>query len=123
MRALNLCLELGKQGDATAIYNVGYMCLNGWGGEQDPNDCIQWLETAAKLGHIRSATVLSPIYTKGSFGITPDKEKASYWSDMAAAFAAGIDGTWTGTFSRNGRPTHDNYLQFQKGWRYSDRDY
>jgi hypothetical protein len=99
IRALNLCMELGKQGDPAAIYNVGYMCLNGWGGEQDANDCLEWLETAAKLGHIRAGNVLSQIYTKGMFGITPDKEKASYWSDMAAAFAAGIDGTWTGSFS------------------------
>jgi hypothetical protein len=97
VRALNLCLELGKDGDAAAIYNVGYMCLNGWGGKQDANDCIEWLKTAATLGHIKSATVLSSIYTKGSFGITPDKEKASYFSDLAAGFTAGIDGTWTGT--------------------------
>jgi hypothetical protein len=27
--------------------------------------------------------VLCQIYTKGSFGITPDKEKASYYSNMA----------------------------------------
>jgi hypothetical protein len=99
VRAFNLCLELGKQGDAVAIYNVGYMCLNGWGGEQDTNDCIELLKTAAILGHIRSANVLSQIYTKGSFGITPDKEKASYFSNLATAFAAGIGGTWTGTFS------------------------
>lgn len=97
VRALNLCLELGKDGNPTAIYNVGYMCLNGWGGKQDANDCIGWLETAASLGHIKSATVLSSIYTKGSFGIAPDKEKASYFSDLAAGFTAGIDGTWTGT--------------------------
>jgi hypothetical protein len=110
IRAFNLCMELGKQGDATAIYNVGYMCLNGWGGEQDPNDCIQWLETAAKLGHIRSGNVLSQIYTKGSYGITPDKEKASYWNDMAAAFAIGVDGTWTGSFSgMGGQPMQMTY--------------
>jgi hypothetical protein len=97
VHAYNLCVDLAKQGNATAIHNVGYMCLNGWGGEQDANECIQWLETAAKLGHIRSANVLSQIYTKGSFGITPDEEKASYWSHLATAFAAGIDGKWTAT--------------------------
>lgn len=97
VQALNLCLELGKDGDAAALYNVGYMCLNGWGGKPDPNDCIEWLKTAAILGHIKSANWLSSIYTKGSFGIIPDKEKVSYFSDLAAGFTAGIDGIWTGT--------------------------
>ena len=102
IRALGSCLELAKQGDAAAMYNVGYMCLNKWGGEMDPNDCIGWLETAAKLGHIRSGNVLSQIYTKNSYGIIPDEEKASYWDDMAKGFADGFDGSWTGTFSGMG---------------------
>jgi hypothetical protein len=91
--ALSICLDLANQGDATAMYNVGYMCLQGWGEEQDPNVCIGWLETAAKSGHVRSAKVLSGIYAKGEFGITPDEEKASYWSNLPAEFAADIDGT------------------------------
>ena len=104
VRALNSCLELAKQGDMAAMYNVGYMCLHDWGGEHDTNVCIDWLESAAKLGHIRSAGMLSQIYTKGMFDITPDEEKAFYWSDMAEGFAAGIDGTWTGTLSIMGGP-------------------
>ncbi|KPL14085.1 MAG: hypothetical protein AMS26_11980 [Bacteroides sp. SM23_62] len=98
LRAFILCWEEAQQGDAAAMYNVGYMCLNGWGGEQDPNVCMGWLETAAKLGHIRSGNVLSQIYTKGMFGITPDEEEASSWKDLATAFATGIDGQWVGTF-------------------------
>ena len=90
-RALSMCLELANQGDATAMYNVGYMCLQGWGGERDPNICIGWLETAAHFGHVRSAKVLSGIYAKGKFGITPDKEKASYWSNLPALFATFVD--------------------------------
>jgi hypothetical protein len=97
VHAYNSCKDLGKQVDAAAIYNVGYMCLNGWIKDQDANECIEWLETAAKLGHIRSASMLSKIYTKGPFGVTPDEEKASYWSNLAIAFAAGIDGIWEGT--------------------------
>ena len=63
------------------------MRLNGWGGEQDTNDCIKWLEAAANAGHIRSANVLSQIYTKGMFGITPDEEQVSYWSNLATEAA------------------------------------
>ncbi|MBN2059885.1 MAG: SEL1-like repeat protein [Deltaproteobacteria bacterium] len=114
VRALGSCLELAKQGDTAAMYNVGLMCLNKWGGEQDANDCIGWLETAAKLGHVRSGSVLSQIYTKNSYGITPDKEKASYWDDMAKGFAAGFDGTWTGTSSgMDGKPMTVTY-KFQE---------
>ena len=83
LRAISICLDLANQGDATAMYNVGYMCLEGWGGEQDPNVCMGWLVTAAQFGHIRSANVLSQIYTKGMFGIAPDEEKASYWRSLA----------------------------------------
>jgi hypothetical protein len=95
--ALSLCSNLARQGDTGAMYNMGYMCLNGWGGEQDANECIKWLETAAEYGHVRSAKVLSGIYSKGKFGITPDEEKASYWSNLPAAFADGINGEWEGT--------------------------
>jgi hypothetical protein len=102
VRALNICLDLAKQGDTAAMYNVGYMCLNGWGGEHESIDCIKWLESAAILGHIRSAKMLSHIYTKGSYGITPDKDKASHWSDMAKGFDAGIEGRWTGSFTGMG---------------------
>jgi len=102
VRALNLCMDIARQGDLAAMYNVGYMCLNGWGGEHETIDCIKWLESAAILGHIRSAKMLSQIYTKGSFGITPDEEKASHWDDMATGFAAGFDGRWTGTFPGTG---------------------
>jgi hypothetical protein len=109
MHAYNLCVDLANQGNVSAIYNVGYMCLNGWIQQQVPNKCIAWLETAAKLGHIRSASELSKIYTKGLFGITPDEEKASYWSNLAAAFAAGVDGKWTGTIPSGWGPMQHTY--------------
>jgi hypothetical protein len=100
--AFLLCLSEAQQGNTGAMYNVGYMCQNDWGGEHDTNACLNWLESAAKLGHMRSATLLSQIYTKGMFGITPDEEKVSYWNDIAEGITAGIDGTWTGTFSGMG---------------------
>jgi TPR repeat protein len=87
LNAFLLCLEEAQQGNAAAMYNVGYMCLNDWGGEHDTNVCINWLDSAAKLGHIRSASLLSQIYTKGMFGITPDEEQVSYWSNLATEAA------------------------------------
>lgn len=94
-RALSICLELAKQGDTSAMYNVGYMCLEGWGGKQDADICMRWLKTAARSGHVRSAKVLSGIYSEGKFGITPDEEKAAYWVNLLAEeeFAKGESGT------------------------------
>ena len=80
--AVDLNHELASMGDEKAMYNMGYMCLNGWGGEQDANMCVKWLEKAAEGGHEKSAKVLSKIYTKGKFGITPDEEKASFYSSL-----------------------------------------
>ena len=93
-RALKICLDLAKQGDMSAMYNVGYMCLKGWGGKQDTGVCIRWLEAAAGSGHVRSAKVLSGIYSEGKFGITPDDEKAAYWDNLPAvqAYAKGESG-------------------------------
>jgi hypothetical protein len=94
-RALSIYSELADQGDASAMYNLGYMCLHGWGGEQDTDIGIGWLESAAKNGHDHSAKVLSGIYAEGKFGITPDEDKASFWSNPPVESASGIDGTWS----------------------------
>jgi hypothetical protein len=104
-RAIAICLDLANQGDASAMYNLGYMYLHGWGGEQDTDIGIGWLESAAKNGHVLSAKVLSGIYAEGTFGITPDEDKASFWSNLPAEFATGIDETWSGEALDQGGPT------------------
>jgi hypothetical protein len=110
IQAFKLCMALGDQGDTAAMYNAGYMCLKGWGGEQDSNDCLRWLETAGKMGHENSAKILSKIYTKGMLGIAPDEEKAAYWSKLPAAFAAGVDGIWEASVpGMGGRPMKFTY--------------
>ena len=78
--AVALTGELAALGEPVAMYNAGYMCLNGWGGEQDPNTCVGLLEKAAENGHVKAAKVLSSIFTKGKYGIAPDKDKAEYWN-------------------------------------------
>lgn len=73
--------SFAELGNPKAMYNVGYMCIKGWGGEQDPNKCVQWLEKAAESGHTKSAKILSHIYKEGKYGIAPDKDKADYWNN------------------------------------------
>jgi TPR repeat protein len=115
--AINICLDLANQGDTTAMYNLGYMCLQEWGGERDPNVCTEWLERAAESGHERSAKVLSGIYAKGKFGISPDEEKASYWRHLPAAFAAVTDGTWSGESpDQGGLPADFTYDSDAEEW-------
>jgi len=100
--AFKLCLDLVNQGDTTVMYNLGYMCLKGWGGEYDTNVCLGWLENAGKIGHEKSSKMLAKIYTEGLYGMAPDEEKATYWNNLSAAFAAGIDGEWEGSIPMPG---------------------
>ena len=95
LHAFSIYLEIAGRDDASAMYNLGYMRLHGWGVEQDTDIGIGWLESAAKNGHVRSAKVLSGIYAEGKFGITPDEDKASFWSNLPVECAARIDGTWS----------------------------
>ena len=99
IQAFSLCLDLAKQGDIGAMYNVGYMCLNDWGGDHETNVCLEWLDNAAQYGHEKSAKMLNKIYTKGMFGVTPDEEKATHYMDLMAAYDTGIDGKWEGSVS------------------------
>ena len=115
--AFKLCLDLVNQGDTTVMYNLGNMCLNGWGGEYDPNVCMGWLENAGKIGHEKSSNMLAKIYTEGTYGITPDEKKATYWRNLSAAFAAGIDGEWEGSIPMPGghEPMIQRYVFKTKG--------
>jgi hypothetical protein len=104
LSAFSIYLELANQGNASAMFNLGYMRLYGWGGEQDTDIGIGWLEKAAKNGHDRSAEVLSGIYAEGKFGITPDEDKASFWSHLPVEMAAVTDETWSSEAPAQGGP-------------------
>jgi hypothetical protein len=97
--ALKLYMDIARDGNTGAMYNVGGMCLKGWGDTQDKNVCLEWLEGAARLGHIKSGEMLSKIYKEGRFGIPVDKEKASAWKSVARGFKKGMNGTWGGSIS------------------------
>jgi Sel1 repeat len=103
--AINLNIELANKGDIAAMFNVGYMCFNGWGGAIDTGVCLKWLENAGEIGHEKSTKILTKIYTEGMFGVTPDATKATYWKETEAAIAAGIEGSWEGSLPPMGGPT------------------
>ncbi len=104
VRAFDLNIELANKGDTSAMFNVGYMCFNGWGGTYESDVCLKWLENAGEMGHERSAKILNKIYTEGMFNVTPDAEKAKYWKEQDDAINAGIEGTWEGSLPPMGGP-------------------
>lgn len=105
IRAFDLNIELANKGDTSAMFNVGYMCFNGWGGTYESDVCLKWLENAGDMGHERSAKILNKIYTEGMFNVTPDTAKAAYWKEQDSAINAGIEGTWEGTLPPMGGPS------------------
>jgi hypothetical protein len=103
-RAINLNIELASKGDTAAMFNVGYMCFNGWGGKMDTGVCLKWLENAGEIGHEKSAKILTKIYTEGTFGVPPDATKAAYWKEQGDAITTGIEGAWEGSLPAMGGP-------------------
>lgn len=81
--AVDLNHELASNGDVKAMYNMGFMCLNGWGGEIESGQCLKWLEDAANVGHTNSAKFLAHIYKNGKYGIAADQGKADEWTQKA----------------------------------------
>ena len=83
MKAVEYNHKLASMGDEKAMYNMGYMCLNGWGEKAEPNECLKWLEKAVEMGHPRSAKFLAYIYKNGKYGVTADQNKADYWTQIS----------------------------------------
>lgn len=79
--AYALYYDEAQNGNVPAFHNVAYMCLMGWAGDTDPQNCMKLLEIAAQNGYQKSAKALSKIYAEGKYGITTDEEMAAYWQN------------------------------------------
>jgi TPR repeat protein len=84
MNAYQLYYAEAKEGNIPALHNVAYMCLNGWGGDAEPQSCMKLLEVAATNGYSKSAKALSKIYANGKYGVEADEEKAALWDNFVA---------------------------------------
>src|SRR3990167_14959 len=62
-QAYPLLMMSAKQGNANAIYAVGYMMYNGLGVPRDQVQALLWLQKAAKLGNIRAIEALQRLDT------------------------------------------------------------
>lgn len=60
-RALEEFTYLSDEGDATALYYLGQMYLNGYGVEQDKNKATEYLQKADALGNLDATATLAKI--------------------------------------------------------------
>ena len=70
-------------GYAEAMTSLGYMAIEGRGGEIDYAAAADWYRRAAALGNLRARTNIGEIYVKGQ-GVPPQPEEAILWYRLAA---------------------------------------
>jgi TPR repeat protein len=82
-KALSLFLELAKNGNATAQYNLGVMYSEGQGVPQDDQQALFWYRKPAEQGDADAQLSLGLMYAKGQ-GTPQDFEQAVVWYRKAA---------------------------------------
>jgi len=73
-----------QAGYAAAMTNLGYMAIEGRGGEIDYPAAAAWYRRAAALGNLRARTNIGEIYLKGQ-GVPPKFEEAVLWYRLASS--------------------------------------
>ena len=73
-----------QAGHAAAMTNLGYMAIEGRGGEVDYPAAAAWYRRAAALGNLRARTNIGEIYLKGQ-GVEPKFEEALLWYRLASS--------------------------------------
>ncbi|MGZ8946312.1 MAG: J domain-containing protein [Methylococcaceae bacterium] len=82
-KALPLYLQLAKQGNADAQFQVGLIYANGQGIPKDENQAAIWFGKAAKQGHREAQTKLGYMYATGK-GVELNYNLAAYWCYKSA---------------------------------------
>ena len=77
----------GREGDASAQFNLGFMYANGRGLPQDDAEAVKWYRKAAEQGHALAQSNLGVMYRDG-LGVPQDDALAHMWFDLAAAQGA-----------------------------------
>lgn len=87
-QAFDTYIQLAKQGDAKAKFNLGYMYARGDIMERDYGKAYEWYQKAADNDDPRAHYNLSQMYERGEF-VLPDKIKAK--EHLARAIELGDD--------------------------------
>lgn len=75
---------LAEQGNATAQFEVGFMCSNGQGVPQDYAKALYWYHLAAAQGNAEAQYNIGVLYDQGK-GVPQDDAKAIEWYSKPAA--------------------------------------
>ena len=76
-------LEMARNGDASAQYNLGVRYGNGRGVLQDDQEEVKWYRLAADLGYASAQYNLGIMYQNGQ-GVLQDDKEAVKWYRLAA---------------------------------------
>ncbi len=82
--ALREWRPLAEQGNASALYNIGFMYANGQGVRRDYGEAARWYRLAAEQGHVDAQLLLGLLYRKGR-GVPLNYVQAHMWYSLAAA--------------------------------------
>ena len=82
--AYHIFHNLGKDGNAVALYYLGIMSVNGEGTKIDINEGVTLLTEASKKSYVEAQYTLGQIYEKGLHGIPQDLQKSLFWYEKAA---------------------------------------
>ncbi|MGA8882685.1 MAG: tetratricopeptide repeat protein [Acinetobacter sp.] len=77
--------KLAKQGNAQALYNLGYLTQTGQGTAKDEKKAIQLYEQSSAKGYPVASYVLGKNYIVGSMGLKSDPAKAKQYLEKAAS--------------------------------------
>ena len=82
--ALKYLRLAADQGNANALYNLGYMYENGEGVEQDYAKAVKYYKLATEQGHAEAQFHLAAMYFDGK-GVRQGYAEACKWLQLAAA--------------------------------------
>jgi uncharacterized protein len=82
--AISLFRLLAEQGDATAQFRLGVMCVKGQGTSRSYTEAVKWFRMAADQGVAYAQFNLGVMYASG-YGVAQNYIEAHKWFNLAAA--------------------------------------
>jgi TPR repeat protein len=80
--AMSWSTKAANKGNATGLYNIGYLYANGLGVTKDDKTAFTWIQKAAVKGDKIAMATLADFYDKGE-GTAKDPIKAAEWKKKA----------------------------------------